>query len=235
MTDLLYLKDCYLKECESRVVESGEGWAVLDRTVFYPTGGGQEHDTGTITFDGRDVRVVDVRKDHGEAKHFLADKITISIGTKIKCAVDWDRRYKNMRMHIAQHLVSAVVIDLFGASTVGNQIYPDKSRIDFAPAKFSDTDLIKIEEKSNEVIAQNRKVNIKELPRAEALEILDPKRTNVALVPKIPVLRMIEIEGYDICPCGGTHVKNTKEIGRVRIVECENKGASTQRVTYVLD
>lgn len=236
MTELLYMWNCYLRECESRVVESGEGWVVLDRTVFYPTGGGQEHDTGKIIFGGKEVGVVDVRKDKGEVKHILAEKISIPKDTKIKCVVDWTRRHANMRMHTSQHLISAVALELFGVSTKGNQIHPERSRIDFYPARFTRDDLKRIEERANALIAQELPVKIYELPRNEALARTPAHRTETELIPKnIQSLRMVEIEGYDVCPCGGTHVANIKEIGRIRITNVDNKGRDLQRITYVLE
>lgn len=236
MTELLYFDDCYRKEMEATVEESGEGWVVLDRTVFYPTGGGQENDTGILVTDGGEFRVRDVRKDHGRVKHFLEEDVEIEGGSEVRGKIDWDRRYENMRMHTAQHLVSAVVLKEFGASTVGNQVYPDKSRIDFNPADFSREDIELIEERTNQLISENLTVSIYQLDREEAIERADPERANLDLLPDdIEKLRMVEIEDYDICPCGGTHVAGLDELDRVEILGTENKGQETVRITYTLE
>ncbi|QQG39740.1 MAG: alanyl-tRNA editing protein [Candidatus Aenigmatarchaeota archaeon] len=234
MTDLLYLNDCYLRECDARVIESGPNWVVLDRTVFYPTGGGQEHDTGTMTFDGGAANVTDARKDKGQVKHFV-DK-NVPAGVSVHCVVDWTRRHANMRMHTSQHLVSAVVLELFKASTVGNQIHPERSRIDFAPAHFSDDDLRSIEQRANALISEKRPVSIEYMSREDALNATNAQRTDIERIPKnVQQLRLIRIKDYDLCPCGGTHVSNLQELGRVRIVGLANKGKDVQRMEYVLE
>lgn len=233
MTELLYLKDCYLRECDAVVQESGEGWVVLDRTVFYPTGGGQEHDTGTVLADGRTAKVLDVKKSEGKAKHFI--DTSIPVGARVHCVVDWTRRYANMRMHTSQHLISAIALELFNVVTVGNQIHPDRSRIDFKPASFSQEDLRKIEDRARQLIAEKRRVSIYELPREEAVKKTSD-RTNIDLLPpNVKVLRMVDIENYDVCPCGGTHIACLEEIGTIRIVGLENKGKERQRIEYVLE
>lgn len=233
MTRLLYMDNCYLKEFDAEVVESGENFVILDQTAFYPTGGGQDFDTGFLEFGDTRVDVTDVKKSPNGVVHVITGQIPV--GTKVHGRVDWERRYKHMRMHTSQHLVSHVAMHLFQCSTVGNQIGAEKSRIDFEPAKFTDEDLRDIERESNELIAKKIPVKIYEVDKDEAIHRMNRIRVNPdRRLPDVPRLRIIEIENVDACPCGGTHIANISEIGEVRIVTKENKGKGRTRIEYVL-
>jgi misacylated tRNA(Ala) deacylase len=237
-TDLLYLADmpsAYLRTFEARVVKQGADYVVLDRTLFYPTGGGQEHDTGTLEWDGNRARVVRVEK-KGIVKHVL-DGPPPAEGATVRGEVDWERRHAHMRMHTSQHLISGLVYDLFGGvRTVGNQIHADRSRIDFRPARFSDEDLRRIEEETNRVLGAGAAVRIVHEDRAALEKRVKPDRANLDLIPPaVQRLRVIEIDGHDACPCGGTHVQSLAEIGRVRILGKSSKGSETVRIEYELD
>jgi misacylated tRNA(Ala) deacylase len=158
MTELLYMKDSesnYIREFDATVTSAGEEsgeesgkvsgrkYIVLDRSVFYPAGGGQESDTGTVRWEGGIARVREVRK-KGDVRHFLEGALPAA-GTNVHGTIDWERRYAHMRMHTAQHVISGVVYDMFKARTVGNQIHADKSRVDFAPVSLSESDVRNIE------------------------------------------------------------------------------------------
>jgi len=232
MTELVYMKDCYVREFTAQVVKSGDDYVVLDKTAFYPEGGGQESDTGRLEWDGQRSNVLKVEK-KGEVIHRV-DKVPLE-GTFVAGFIDWEQRYARMRMHTAQHLVSWVAMKLFGVRTVGNQIHTERSRIDFYPANFSDEDLDRIERESNKLIEKELDVKIYELPRHEALKIVDPKRCDLNRLPKsVKKLRIVEIDGTDWCPCAGTHVRNLIELGKVKILEKINKGKDKQRIVYTL-
>lgn len=236
-TELVFLQgmaNAYLREFDARVVKRGENYVVLDRTLFYPEGGGQEWDTGTLSWPGGEARVVRTEK-KGIVKHIL-DRMPPPEVTEVHGAIDWDRRHRHMRMHTSQHLISGLVYDLFGGvRTVGNQIHAERSRIDFRPAKFSDEDLRRIEEETNKVLDRRLPVRIVFEDRASLEKRVKPDRANLDLIPPaVRELRVIEIEGMDACPCGGTHVQNLGEIGRVRILAKSSKGAETTRIEYEL-
>ena len=232
MTELLHMSDSYLKEFEARVVRTGNGYVVLDRTAFYPLGGGQESDTGYLEWNGKRTKVLKVEK-KGEIIHRVDE--APSEGTLVRGKIDWDKRYSRMKMHTAQHLVSLVAMKLFEVETVGNQIHSEKSRIDFYPADFSEDELNKLEEESNRLIEKNIAIKIYQLPRNEAMEKVDKRRCDLSRLPSsVSELRMVEIDGIDICPCAGTHVKSLKELGKVKILEKINKGKDKQRIVYTL-
>lgn len=236
-TELRYLRsmeDAYRQAFDARIVKRGADYLVLDETFFYPEGGGQETDTGLLEFEGGSCRVLRVEK-KGIIKHFV-DRLPPPEVERVRGRIDWDRRHAHMRMHTAQHLVSGLAYDLFGGvRTVGNQLHADRSRIDFRPAHFTDEDLRRLEEAANRILAEARPVAIKFESRDALERRVKPDRANLDLLPKhVKDLRVIEIEGTDACPCGGTHVRNLAEIGQVRILGRTSKGAETVRVEYEL-
>ena len=237
MTEVLYMKDCdsnYIKEFEAIVTKQKDDYVVLDKTAFYPLGGGQPSDTGMLRWDGGESRVIEVTK-KGIIKHHLEGECPRS-GTVIHAELDWEKRYGHMRMHTAQHIVSGVVFDEYGARTVGNQLYHDKARVDFHPVKFDQEDREKINRMANEVISQELEVSIYTEARTTLEARVDVERSNLDLIPKsIPELRVIDIDNFDICPCAGTHVRNTRELGKVRIIKKDNKGKERVRITYILE
>jgi misacylated tRNA(Ala) deacylase len=237
VTEQLYLPDDeYQREFDAHVTETDESnrSVVLDRTLFYKEGGGQPPDHGGLSWDGGEARVVDVRKDHGEVRHTIEGEVP-SESTQVHGELDWERRYAHMRYHTAQHVVSKVVLDEYGASTAGNQIYDDHARIDFAPADFDDEDLHDIEQRSNDLIERDVPVEKENRSRA-ALEAETPEgRTNLDLIPKhVDPLRAVSIGDIDICPCGGTHVDSLGELADLEITERTSKGADTERIEFVL-
>jgi misacylated tRNA(Ala) deacylase len=211
-----------------------DGVVVLDKTLFYKEGGGQPADHGDLRFGASSCDVVDVQKDHGEVRHFVRGDVP-SEGETVSGEIDWDRRYAHMRMHTAQHVVSWEALQLFDASTAGNQIHASKSRIDLAPVSLDDEDIKQLESAVNDVIDEDRDVVKEEMSRDVVESRVVEGRTNLELIPdSVDPLRVVEIGGVDLCPCGGTHVDRTGEIGGVRMTGVENKGAETERVRFEL-
>jgi misacylated tRNA(Ala) deacylase len=239
MTDLRYLPDADdVTSFTATVTGVTDDALVLDGTYFYPEGGGQPADRGRIEWDGGSAEVTDVQKSGSDVRHVLG-AVTGELpaeGDAVDGRIDAERRQTLRRMHTAQHVVSKVVLDLFGAQTAGNQIHEDRSRIDFEPADFSDDDLHLIERRANTVIEQNLPVRKSEMPRAEAEERTPEGRGLLDLIPDhVDPLRMVAIGDFDLCPCGGTHVDQTADVGRVRITNRTSKGADTERIEFVLD
>jgi misacylated tRNA(Ala) deacylase len=239
MTELRYLPDADgVTEFEATVTEATDDHLVLDGTYFYPGGGGQPADRGMLFWDGGQATVVDAEKNHGDVRHHLGgvEGDRPAAGTTITGRIDGDRRERLRRMHTAQHVVSRVVLDAFGAATVGNQVSVDGARIDFEPATFGDEALSTIERRSNEVIGQDLTVEKGERPR-EAVENAVPEgRTQLDLIPEhVDPLRVVAIGDFDLCPCGGTHVDRLGDVGRVRITNRVSKGEDIDRIEYELE
>lgn len=229
-TELTYLEDSYMKKMESRILKNKE-YVVLDKTIFYPEGGGQPSDTGTIN----GVKVIKARKKGSEVRHYTEKPLEETEQAKLE--IDWKPRYARMRMHTAQHLLSAIVLDDYKATTAGNQIHEDHSRIDFKPFTPGDEVIENIVQKFNEYVEQGIPVNNYITIREKVMEDIDPLRRN--LFNRVPAfvkdIRVIEIEGIDKCPCAGTHVQNTKEIGKLKIIKRISKGKDTTRIEYRLE
>lgn len=248
MTDLLYMDSveaCYEKEFTATVEAAKPDWLMLDRTLFYPLGGGQNWDTGVLeTEDGRRLEVSEVTK-RGPVKHVVGEAAQdIGPGTKLRGVIDWDRRYAHMRMHTAQHLVSGLAYEMFGDAaagqapprTVGNQIHADRSRIDFNPIRFTPEMIDDLASAANDVVKAGRPIEAVTMTRDELNAILPAERTNLDLLPRsVTDLRVIRIgDDLDLCPCAGTHVLNTKEIGEILPLGRKSKGRGTQRLEYTL-
>ena len=234
-TELLYATDAYLREFDARVVEvTSEGGVILDRTAFYPTGGGQPHDLGVLRWAGGSAEVVEVRKTGPLVVHRLEGGAPTP-GSSVHGEIDWQRRYALMRHHTALHSMSGVIYELYGATVTGGQMYPDRARMDFLLPDLSQDRLKTIEERTNELLSEEHPVTIRFLPRAEAFQIPDLIRTKVNLIPEgIEEIRVVNIEGIDQQADGGTHVANTREVGRVHITGSENKGKGNKRLEIVL-
>jgi misacylated tRNA(Ala) deacylase len=235
-TEQLYSTDAYLQAFDAQVVEvTPEGWLVLDRTAFYPTGGGQPHDLGALTWEGGSSSVVEVRKQGDLVLHRLEGEAPAP-GTPVHGQIDWQRRHALMRHHTALHSMSGVIFQLYGSTVTGGQMYPDRARMDFEMPDLSSERLQQIEARTNELLAEGHPVSVRFLPRDEAFEIPDLIRTRVNLLPEdIQTIRVINIEGIDQQADGGTHVSNTREVGRVRITRSENKGKGNKRLEIVLE
>lgn len=247
MTEQQYLADSSVREFEATVERRLDDRLVLDATHFYPTGGGQPHDTGTIESDAGAWRVVDVQK-RDTIYHALepaaetdADAPLPEAGETITGRIDWERRSAHARYHSAQHLLSALLLREFDARTTGNQLYADRAHLDAEYPRFEDDDLARIESRLNELVADARQVQWFTMDRETAEERLDTDRTRIDLLPdSISELRIVEIgsagddDPYDRTACAGTHVTNTEEIGDIVVTGRETKGSDEERIEFTL-
>ena len=235
MTEELFLGDSYLREFEARVVRLDGREVVLDRTAFYPGGGGQPADRGALGIGPVRAAVVDVRRAGGEIVHVLDRPIPDTV-RRLRGELDWERRYAHMRYHTALHVLSGVIWQRFGAKVTGGQMRADRARMDFSfPGEWTSEVVGEIERLANAALAEERPVRVYELPREEALENPDLIRTQVNLVPeRVELVRVVEIEGIDTQADGGTHVANTREVGRMEITSHKSKGRRNKRVEFVL-
>jgi misacylated tRNA(Ala) deacylase len=235
MTEELFLKDAYLQRFEARVVDLDGREAVLDRTVFYPGGGGQPADKGTLGIGPVRASVVDARREEGGIVHVLDTAIPVTV-RELNGELDWERRYAHMRYHTALHALSGIIWKAFGAKVTGGQMRPDRARMDFSfPGEWTVDVVGEIERLTNEALEEERPVRIYELPREEALKNPDLIRTQVNLVPeRVRTVRIVELEGIDTQADGGTHVANTREVGELQITAHKSKGRQNKRVEFVL-
>lgn len=235
MSKALYLEDSYLKECEA-VVESIDGKeVVLDRTIFYPRGGGQPTDMGSlISENGNKFKIVSVSRKQGKIVHEFETEPDLKSGEKVKCVLDWERRYKLMRMHTAAHLLSSVMHKELGVLITGNQLETDKTRFDFSMENFDREKFDEVVKKANELLQQDLELKIYSLPREEAMKIPGVVKLANVLPPSIKVLRIVEIPDIDTQADGGTHVRNLNEVGQIEILKLENKGKNNRRIYFTL-
>ena len=240
MTEKLYLRDieaAYARQFDATVIDITDSTVVLDRTLFYPLGGGQHWDTGTLTGPNGDLVVSEVRG-RGAVQHTVGEHHQLTVGDEVRGTIDWETRYAHMRMHTAQHLVSGLAYEMFnGVRTVGNQIHADRSRIDFNPISFDETMLNDLIAAANDRIDANHEVTDAVMTRDEINGIMPADRTNMDLLPaSVKELRIVQIgDRIDMCPCAGTHVSNIGEIGHVALLGKKSKGKGTQRVSYTLN
>ncbi len=236
MTEELFARDAYLAACDAVVVAASEEGVILDRTVFYARGGGQPGDTGILRWEGGSARVTDTVKSAGEVLHVVEAGAAPAVGTPVTAEIDWDRRHTLMRTHTALHALSGVVFTGYGARVSGGNMEPGTARMDFELDGISADFGREVEEKLNSRLAEDRSVHVSFLPRAEALADSDLIRTKVSLIPEnVDPIRVIDIEGIDKQADGGTHVRSTAEVGRVRVVKTESKGKGFKRMRIELD
>ncbi|MGB9131014.1 MAG: alanine--tRNA ligase-related protein [Methanosarcina sp.] len=243
MTEVLYFLDCYLREFEATVEKvTDDKFIVLDCTAFYPESGGQPNDIGKLIRepDGAEFEIIYVGNLNGEISHEIACaggtmSDGLKAGDRVKGFIDWDRRYRHMRMHTATHVLASVIEKEAGAQITGNQLGLDQSRVDFSLEAFDRDKFTEYEKIANDVIAQNHPVNLYLVSRQEAEEKLS-RLTTLAkgFSDEISAVRLVEIEGVTIEACGGTHLKNTGEIKGVRIEKLQNKGKSNRRMYFKL-
>lgn len=253
MDGALYMHDSYLKACRSKVVgvkdapippqnpgqasppQSNAGKLIsLDQTVFFPRGGGVPCDTGKLVRNGEDFPVVAVAKAEGGIFHEVA-KIGLQAGDEVECQVDWARRYRLMRMHTSGHILAAIMYKRNGILITGNQIGLDKTRFDFSMENFDKASFQALVDEANAAIARSLEVSVSFLPREEALKVDGAVKLAAALPPDVKELRMVRIGDVDFQADGGTHVKNTSEIGKIVFLGAENKGKNNRRITYTLE
>ena len=231
MTRRLYWEDMYTREFDAKV-ESVDGTrVVLDQTAFNPRGGGLVSDTGTLA----GLRVVEVVKEEETIVHLLESSSNLESGAVVHGALDWDRRFRIMRMHTSAHILSAVVNRETGALITGNQISPDQSRVDFSLDNFDKGKMSSYVDRVNEAVARRLDVRTYFMRREEALAKPGFVKLANAMPPSVDTLRIVEIGDVDTQADGGVHVKNTVEIGKVVGVRTENKGKSNRRLYFTVE
>ncbi len=229
----VYLTDAYAAEVETVVTEAAGRELVLRETPFYPGGGGQPADRGWIRWAGGEAGVMGHRRDGDRLWHEI-DGDAPPAGSTVRAVLDWPHRYAVMRHHTAVHVLCGVVYHLFGAAVTGGQIYPDRARMDFALEDLNRERVAAIEREANRVIAEGRDVLVRAVSREEFAG-LDLVRTAKNLVPAhLQAIRVVEIAGFDAQADGGTHVRNTREIGALTVVKTENKGKINRRLEIAL-
>ncbi len=235
--NLLYLIDAYLRNFSSNVidVDHEKNGVVLDKTAFYPGGGGQPHDTGHIHFGGVTTEVSRVRKTDGVIWHDLHGELPEK-GFTIQGAVDWERRYKLMRTHTAMHILCGVIWRDYQARVTGGNMEPLAGRMDFEFESMTADLVSEIEKKINLEVSEEREVEVEVLPREQAIRIPDLIRTKVNLLPPgLTKIRTVSIKGLDLQADGGTHVRNTREVGFIRIADYKSKGRINKRLKIQLE
>ncbi|MCC6791168.1 MAG: alanyl-tRNA editing protein [Thermomicrobiales bacterium] len=237
-TDLLFQRDSYLRTFDATVVETDESGRtiVLDRTAFYPGGGGQPHDTGTLSDGSRTWRIVGMKKEGNLIRHLVeGDEPLPTVGSSVVAEIDWEPRYRLMRTHTALHALCGTIFRDYGALVTGGNMGVDKARMDFEMEEFNPERVAEIERRVNEELAKARDVRVRILPRDEAFAIPDLIRTKINLLPEgINDVRTVEIVGLDLQADGGTHVANTREVGGIKVVGTRSKGKSNKRLEIVL-
>ncbi len=235
MTEELFPTDAYLREFEARIVKNAGRELTLDRTAFYPGGGGQPPDKGQLGVGPIQANVVDVKRRDDEIVHVLDSPIPETV-EQVTATLDWDRRYAHMRYHTALHVLSGVIWQNFGAKVTGGKMKADGARMDFSfPGEWTSEVVDEIERLTNEALSGNHPVSICELPREEALKNPDLIRTQANLVPEyVKTVRIVEIEDIDTQADGGTHVANTSEVGEMEFTGHKSKGRQNKRIEFVL-
>lgn len=232
-TEMLYLKDSYLKECEAKVLEvmenEGKFYVVLDKTVFYAQGGGQAYDTGKIISNNQEYEVLSVTKKDGKILHEV-NKPGLKGNDDVKCEIDWERRYQLMKSHTSTHILAETIFKETGALITGNNIDVDKCRIDF-DLENNDIELMKKSvEDANKVIQMHLPIKVEFMPREQAEKIPQLSKLAKGLPPSLTEIRVVSIGDYDIQGDGGTHVHNTKEIGKIEFIKIDNRGKNNRRI-----
>ena len=239
MTELLYLEDSYIKEFSATITSIDElNHALeLDKTAFYPGGGGQPADNGTLVINTNEYLVKRSKKIEGKILHFIeGDYLSLQKESSVQGKINWERRYQLMRTHTAMHILCGVVFRDYGASVTGGNMEPLKGRMDFEFETMSKELVDKIEKAVNIEVANSRSIKTAILPRKEAFQIPDLIRTKINLLPpNIKQVRIVEIVGLDLQADGGTHVHNTSEVGIIHITGYKSKGKINKRIYIELD
>ena len=235
MTEKLYHQDAYLQEFEAIVTQLAEGRVTLDRTAFYPGGGGQPSDQGKIVRSGDEFMVSKVNTEVGEIWHTV-DSEGLREGDAVAATLDWPNRYMLMRTHTAMHILCGVIWRDYGASVTGGKMTPGRGRMDFEFERMQKELVEEIEVKINVEVDAAQPISAEVLPREQAFEIPDLVRTKINLLPEgIQQVRVVEIDGLDLQADGGTHVSNTSEVGRIRVVDYKSKGRINKRLVVELE
>jgi len=226
VTELLYLRDAYLSEFDATVVDVRDDAVALDRTAFYPTGGGQPHDTGRLGA----LAVTDVRKEGDVVWHVL-DGVRPEAGSAVHGVIDWERRHALMRTHTALHVLCGVIWNQWGTAVTGGNMEPLEARMDFEFDPLPEGFGAQVEHLVNAELAADRPIEVSFLPRGVAVADTDLIRTKVSLIPEsVAEIRVVDIVGLDKQADGGTHVRSTSEVGRIVVTKTESKGKSNKRI-----
>ena len=230
ITSEIFRNDPYKKECEAKILDFGDNWIILDQTVFYAEGGGQLGDTGLIKAGQQEIQIENTVKENDLIKHIFNSKFDFEIGDNVTCIIDWDRRYKLMKMHTSLHLLCSLV----NAKVTGGSVGDGKGRLDFNLDFKPNKEELK--DNLNDLIQGNHDITISWISAQELDKNPDLVKTMSVLPPRTNgSIRMVRIgDNIDYQPCGGTHVKNTSEIGLVEINKVENKGKLNKRVAISL-
>jgi misacylated tRNA(Ala) deacylase len=230
ITSEIFRDDPYKKECEAKILDFGDNWIILDQTVFYAEGGGQLGDTGLIKAGQQEIQIENTIKENNLIKHIFNSKFDFEIGDNVTCIIDWDRRYKLMKMHTSLHLLCSLV----NAKVTGGSVGDGKGRLDFNLDFKPNKDELK--DNLNDLIQGNHDITISWISAQELDKNPNLVKTMSVLPPRTNgSIRMVRIgDNIDYQPCGGTHVKNTSEIGLVEINKVENKGKLNKRVAISL-
>jgi misacylated tRNA(Ala) deacylase len=235
MTELIYHTDSYMREYEAQVLEAGPAGVVLDRTAFYPGGGGQPCDQGILEAGSRTWPVGGVRKENAVVIHSCRGDPPAA-GERVRGRLDWDRRYALMRVHTALHVLCGVIWRDYGAHVTGGNMDVLRARMDFEFENMHQDLVREIEARVNREVEIAREVRVRLLPRDEALAIPDLIRTKINLLPEgLHEIRVVEIVGLDLQADGGTHLANTREVGAIRIVDYKSKGRINKRLEIALE
>ncbi|RSN66981.1 alanyl-tRNA editing protein [Candidatus Korarchaeum cryptofilum] len=233
MAELIYQADCYVTDFEARVTRVEGNKLFLDRTAFHPTSGGVANDTGFIESSSGRWNVIDVIEE-GDVVHLLDSKPDLSVGDIVRGHIDWDRRYRLMRLHTADHILTAILYKEKGALVTGGHIDPEYAKSDFSLERGEREVFEEAIKKVNEIASSGIEVKIYFLPREEAMKIPGIVKLAAKMPPTLEKLRIVEIPGIDIQADGGPHVRNTREIGEVKLLKVENKGKGKKRVYFTV-
>jgi misacylated tRNA(Ala) deacylase len=234
------MRDNYLREFDATITKAEENFVVLNRTAFYPLGGGQSSDKGMLTHEDLVSDIVEVKKDQGEIRHITDGDIQFEVNQNVHGKLNWDWRYECMRFHTAQHLLSRHLQLTYGLETVGNMIKPGKSRADYQPLEeFPEEMKREVEQDVNEIISRSIDVDIQFMPRQKAIEFLNERGYSTRYLEMVPStvkeFRVLVIGDYDAASCAGTHVRNTSEIGTIHLGKSKNIGAGKRRIYFRLE
>jgi Ser-tRNA(Ala) deacylase AlaX len=234
MTDRLYQRDSYLQTFEARVTAAAGDGVVLDRTAFFPTGGGVLGDAGTLTGYQGPVRVVETAESGQDVVHRLERPGPIP-GEAVRGEVDWSRRYLLMRYHTATHVLTGVMFNDWHVRVTGNQLTPEKARVDFAFEQFDREVLEEGFRRANALVERDLPVRVSFVPAAEAVARPELFKLETGFPHDLAEIRLVEIVGFDTQADGGCHVRSLREIGRLALTKTENKGKANRRVYFVLE
>lgn len=237
-TEPLYWKDSYLKDVKARVVKLYEDGFATDKTVFYPGGGGQPFDTGWVILGNVRKEVVKAYRDGMLVVHVPSEQLDVDVGIEVELHINWERRYRIMRLHTSLHILSAVMYERYGYLITGSQIYEDRARIDFPAEEMNKEVAMEIVDEANKVASQGHEVEVFFVTPEEAREMRHLFRVaDFSKYEKYMAgpLRVVKIGNIDMQFDGGTHVKNTREIGEIRFLKYESKGRRNRRIYITVE